>query len=82
MKQELLDPRLARALWRYEVISAFIADNPPRGRRGALLRQLANKTWPDEQGRVICWWAPAKGRSRNPAGLDSAISPKWTARTV
>ena len=32
------------ALFRYEANSAYLALDPPRGQRGALLKQLAGKT--------------------------------------
>jgi len=44
------DPRLKKALRRYEIISAYIAMNPARGQRRALLSQLASKPWTDEDG--------------------------------
>ena len=39
---------LAKALQRYFVISAYIAADPPRGQKGAMLRQLADKIWRDD----------------------------------
>jgi len=44
------DPRRARALARYQVISAYLALDPPRGRRKATLERLAEKVWTDEHG--------------------------------
>lgn len=45
------DPRRAKALVRYQVISAYIAMDPPRGRRQHLLEQLGRKTWPGIDGQ-------------------------------
>lgn len=39
------DPRLAVALLRYQAISPYIADPPPRGRRRAVLERLAKHVW-------------------------------------
>ncbi|MDX1644411.1 MAG: Mu transposase C-terminal domain-containing protein [Thermoanaerobaculia bacterium] len=44
------DPRHQMALCRYQAISAYLALDPPRGKRGALLRELAKKTWPGPDG--------------------------------
>lgn len=38
---------------RYQVISAFLALDPPRGRRRRLLEELAGKTWRTEAGEVF-----------------------------
>ncbi len=42
---EELDPRLAKALDCYQVISSYIADPPPRGQRAARRKHLASKVW-------------------------------------
>ena len=44
------DPQ-AWALVRYQVISPYLAAEPPRGRRGPLLRHLAERTWTDPDGQ-------------------------------
>jgi len=44
------DPRRTRALDRYQVISAYLALDPPRGKRRLLLEELAGKTWRTEAG--------------------------------
>ena len=44
------DPQ-AWALVRYQVISPYLAAEPPRGRRGPLLRHLAERTWTDPNGQ-------------------------------
>jgi putative transposase len=41
---------LRKALERYQVISAFLALDPPRGKRGKLLEELSRKTWRTEAG--------------------------------
>lgn len=41
------DPALAR----YKAIAAYLAIDPPRGRRAAYLAELAKKTWYDEEGQ-------------------------------
>lgn len=38
------DPRYKKALERYQVISAYLALDPPRGKRRHLLEELAGKT--------------------------------------
>jgi hypothetical protein len=38
------DDRLTKALQRYQVISAYLALDPPRGKRRQLLENLAGKT--------------------------------------
>ena len=43
----------AKALLRYFVISVYIAADPPHGRKGVLLRQLADKVWRDEDGEAF-----------------------------
>ena len=43
----------AKALLRYFVISAYLAADPPRGQKGAMLRQLASKVWRDENGEAF-----------------------------
>jgi putative transposase len=47
------DPRQAKSLARYQVISAYIAMDPPRGQRHYLLKQLARKTWPGVDGQPL-----------------------------
>ena len=47
------DPRQQMALCRYQAISAYLALDPPRGQRGALLRQLAAKTWRGPDGAPL-----------------------------
>ena len=49
-KDKEQDPRLKKALWRYETISPYIALNPKRGGRRKLLEELASKVRVDEEG--------------------------------
>jgi transposase len=42
-----------RALLRYTIISPYLAQNPPRGRRTELLRRLADKDWELPDGRRV-----------------------------
>ena len=42
-----------KALLRFQIISAYLAANPPRGKRGQMLEHLAAKTWFLESGEVI-----------------------------
>lgn len=44
------DRRQAWALARYQVISAYLALDPPRGQRGPLRSQLASRTWTGPDG--------------------------------
>jgi putative transposase len=44
------DRRMAWALCRYQVISAYLALDPPRGQRRATLELLARRTWNDPDG--------------------------------
>ena len=48
-----MEERLAKALLRYLAISQYLADAPPRGRRGRMLAELAGKTWTDSEGRTL-----------------------------
>jgi len=41
------------ALLRYQAISAYLALDPPRGQRTAVLQQLAAKTWTLPDGRTV-----------------------------
>lgn len=47
------DPRQQMALCRYQALSAYLALDPPRGQRRALLEQLAQKTWPGPDGEPL-----------------------------
>lgn len=41
------------ALLRYQAISAYLALDPPRGKRGPTLRKLASKTWVSPDGNQV-----------------------------
>ncbi|MCB9681845.1 MAG: DDE-type integrase/transposase/recombinase [Alphaproteobacteria bacterium] len=43
----------ARALLRYQAISAYVSLDPPRGERTATLRTLAERAWTLPDGRVV-----------------------------
>ncbi|MGD9372930.1 MAG: hypothetical protein PVF14_16015, partial [Desulfobacterales bacterium] len=47
------DPIDEKALWRYQVISAYLAANPPRGERQKMLDYLAAKNWMLASGEVL-----------------------------
>ena len=48
-----VDPRQALALARFQAISAFLADDPPRGQRAARLAHLAGKAWPGPEDTTL-----------------------------
>lgn len=39
------DPIIQKALFRFQVISGYLAADPPRGKRRQILEQLAGKSW-------------------------------------
>jgi transposase len=43
----------AWAICRFEAIAGYLALDPPRGQRGPLLEQLAQKTWTDPDGEPL-----------------------------
>ncbi len=45
------DPRQQKSLCRYHVISAYLAMEPARGQRRALLEQLASRSWTGPDGQ-------------------------------
>lgn len=47
------DPRQQMALCRYQAISAYFALDPPRGKRKALLEELAARAWPGPDGEPL-----------------------------
>jgi transposase InsO family protein len=53
MADDSRDPAEAKALARYQVISAYLALEPPRGQRGPLLEQLAGRSWVGADGEVF-----------------------------
>lgn len=50
---QLYDPVTDKALLRFQVISAYLAADPPRGQRRKILRQLAKRTWLLENGEAM-----------------------------
>ena len=46
-------PPSALALLRYQIISAYLALEPPRGQRSAVLQQLAAKSWTAPSGEPV-----------------------------
>lgn len=53
MAEDDKDLRRAKALVRYMVISAYLAMEPPRGKRRAMLEHLASKVWNDADGEPM-----------------------------
>ncbi len=47
------DPITQKALFRYQVISAYLAADPPWGQRRLMLDQLASKSWMLQSGEVV-----------------------------
>jgi len=47
------DPITKKALLRFQIISAYLAANPPRGKRRHMLEHLAAKTWFLESGEAF-----------------------------
>jgi transposase InsO family protein len=47
------DPIVQKALLRFKVISAYLAENPPHGRRRKMLEHLSQKEWMLENGEIF-----------------------------
>ena len=47
------DRILQKALLRFKIISAYLAENPPRGHRRAMLEHLSKKQWMLESGQIV-----------------------------
>ncbi len=82
------DPRTRWALFRYQVISAYLAIDPPRGQRGALRDKLAAKVWTGPDGEpvevkaeTIRAWV-RRYRRRGIAGLHDAPRPRRGVRVL
>lgn len=58
MSPETTDPKLAWALARYQAISPYLAEEPPRGQRRVTLRRLAARVWTGPDGEP--WQAAAE----------------------
>lgn len=50
MTASALDENLRKAMWRYEIISPYLALKPGRGEKRDLLRKLSKETYPDLDG--------------------------------
>lgn len=79
------DPRLAKALCRYEVISQYLAQKPKRGVKKKLLERLSRKQWVGPDGtfftasaETIRAWARRYRRS----GLSGLMDKERTKRGV
>ncbi len=76
------DPRMAKALCRYEVISRYLASKPKRGVKKKLLEKLSKERWPGPDGtfftasaETIRAWARRYRRS-GLSGLMDKERPK------
>ena len=49
-KKEAVDPRMAQALCRYEVVCRYLALKPRRGLKRKVLEKLAKETWTGADG--------------------------------
>jgi transposase InsO family protein len=47
------DRSVQKALLRFKIISAYLAQNPPRGQRRAMLEHLSKKDWMLETGEIV-----------------------------
>jgi transposase InsO family protein len=47
------DPHAQMALCRYQAISAYLALDPPRGKRGEFLAELSKRTWAGPDGQPL-----------------------------
>lgn len=81
LHDDKLDPAEAKALSRYQVISAYLALEPARGERRQLLEQLAAKSWVGADGELfhvsaetIRKWV-ARYRARGLEGLRDKPHP-------
>ena len=48
-----IDRSVEKALLRFKIISAYLAQNPPRGQRRAMLEDLSKKDWMLETGEIM-----------------------------
>jgi len=53
MSETEQDPKMAKALSRYEVVGRYLAMQPKRGQRRKLLEQLANQNWLGPDGELF-----------------------------
>lgn len=80
--EERIDPRLEKALARYQVISSYIADPPPWGERKKAREKLAAKIWRDHHGEpftvseeTIRVWI-RRYQQRSLEGLKDKLRPR------
>lgn len=79
------DPRLQKALARYQVISALIASPPPRGQRGQVRSELAARTWIGADGEPFSVTAEtirAWERRYRRGGLEALLDKERPRRGV
>lgn len=79
------DPRLDRALARFQVISAYLAIDPPRGQRGQLRKAVAGMPWTNERGepmRVSPETIRAWVRRYRRGGLEALMDKRREKRGV
>ncbi len=53
MSDDIHDGRLAKALARYQIISAYVADPPARGNKMAFIKHLSQKSWTGPDGEPM-----------------------------
>jgi transposase InsO family protein len=53
MTESVEDPRMVKALCRYEVVGRYLAMQPKRGQRRKLLEQLASQNWLGPEGALF-----------------------------
>jgi transposase InsO family protein len=85
MAKDDRDLRRAKALARYMVISAYLAIEPPRGQRRAVLEQLASKVWEDADGQPMQVQAETLRvwlRRYRRGGLDALEDKARTSRGI
>jgi transposase InsO family protein len=85
MAKDDKDLRRAKALARYMVISAYLAIEPPRGQRRAVLEQLAGKVWEDANGQPMQVQAETLRvwiRRYRQGGLDALEDKVRTSRGI
>lgn len=76
------EDRRQKALARYQVISGYLALDPPRGQRRKLREQLAQKVWVDEEGNAFHVAAETlrvwlrRFRKKGLAGLEDKERPR------
>jgi putative transposase len=84
-KREEVDPRLAMALCRYQVIAGYLSRRPCRGERRKLLEELAGERWTGPDGEpflvkaeTIRVWVRRYRRDGLPGLMDKARPSRGT----